>query len=214
MVLPSSSWDFSDSVGHHRLDLLNNPPPFEEIAQSIATLMRIQCSHPDPCDEADGYRRLVVCLEINRPLFDLFFNSCNGYRGWYYRSPTDGVRINEKLLQLLAPQLAEFQTHDDMLIGWALKSLLASSAKCWLAEVGKGFCSKCEGDWTKPKDNSPEILNGRWELAEMPKSRFGRKAPYLERLRVIGGFVDHTGKQYVVEEKINRAQEICDVGWS
>ena len=62
MVLPSSSWAFSDSLGHHRLDLLKNAPPFEEIARTIATLMRIQCSHPDPCDEADGFKRLVVCF--------------------------------------------------------------------------------------------------------------------------------------------------------
>jgi len=214
MVLSSSRWAFSDSLGHHRLDLLNNAPPFEEIAQSIATLMRLQCSHPDPCDEANGFRRLVVCLVINKPLFDLFFNSYNGYRGWYYRSPADGLRINSELLQLLAPQLVEFQTHDDMSSGWALNSLLASSAKCWLAEVGNGFCPKCEGDWIKPKDDSPEILNGRWDTAQMPNSRFGRKAPYLEKLRVIGGFVDHGGDQYVVEGKVNRAQEIHNIGWS
>jgi hypothetical protein len=174
----------------------------------------MQPSRSDPCDEANGFRRLVVCFVINKPLFDLFFNSYDGYRGWYYRSPTDGLRINAELLRLLAPQLVEFQTHDDMSIGWALKSLLDSSAKCWLAEVGKGFCPKCEGDWIKPKDNAAEILNGRWNIVQMPKSRFGRKAPYLEKLRVIGGFVDHTGEQYVVEEKVNRAQEIHDTGWS
>ena len=158
--------------------------------------------------------RLVACLVIERPLFDLFFNSYNGYRGWYYRSPADDLRMNAQLLQVLAPHLADFQAHDDISNDWALKSLLASSAKCWLAESGLQFCPKCEGDWSRPKDDLPEILNGRWEIALTQNSRCGRKAPQLEKLRVMGGFIDQAGKQHIVERKINRAQEIHDVGWS
>ena len=212
MTVLTSSWTFSDSLGHQRLALLRNAPPFKEIAASIAREMLVQCSHPDPCDEAGGFKRLVVCLVIGKPLFDLFFNSYNGYRGWYYRSPTDGLRINAELLRLLAPPLCEFQVHDDMPIGWTVKSLLAPSAKCWLAEPGLEFCQKCEGDWSKPQDDSAEILNGRWERAE--NSRFGRKAPYLQRLRVMGGFVNQAGGHHVVKRKVNRTQEIHDLGWS
>jgi len=36
----------------------------------------------------------------------------------------------------------------------------------------------------------------------------------LQKLRVIGGFVDQAGKQYIVKRKINRDQDIHDAGWS
>jgi hypothetical protein len=94
--------------------------------------------------------------------FDLFFNSFNGYRGWYFRSPAEGLKVNAQLLRLLAPRLTELHTDEDMPMSLASMSLLASSAKCWLAEVGRGRCPKCEGDWSIPIDDSPDILNGRW----------------------------------------------------
>jgi len=122
--------------------------------------------------------------------------------------------MNALLLQLLAPRLIEFRSHADMPAKLASKSLLAPSAKCWLAEVGKGYCPACEGDWSAPKDDAPEILNDRWEIATAPNSRFGRKAPFLGRLRLMGAFVNQGGEEYVVTRKRNRAQEIHDVGWS
>lgn len=208
------SWTFIQSLGRDRLDALEDPPPFEEIARSIDTVMRAQCSHVDPCDEASGFQRLVVCVMIDQALFDLFFNSYNGYRGSYFRSPSEGFRMNAHLLRILAPRLIEFGSHENIPVDLASKSLLASSAKCWLAEVGRGFCSKCEGDWSKPKNDSPEIFNGRWDIAQAPNARFGRKAPYLEKLRVMGAFVNQVGEQYVAKGKSNRAQEIHDAGWS
>lgn len=210
----TEKWTFVESLGNGRLDALADAPPFDEIARSIASVMRVQCTHVDQCDEAYGFRRFVGCVSIDRPLFDVFFNSFNGYRGCYYRSPSEGLRINAQFVGRLAPSLIEFQQHEDMSAELALISLIAPSAKCWLAETGKGFCPKCEGDWTKPKDDSPEILNGRWDIAETPYSRFGRKAPYLEKLRVIGGFVSQTREHYIAQRKINRAQDIHDVGWS
>ncbi len=209
-----SSWRFSESLGRNRLEALTDPPPFEEIARSIASTMRIQCAHVDPCDEAEGFKRFVGCVVIDKTLFDFFFNSSNGYRGWYFRSPVEGLRMNALLLELLAPSLMKFQRHESMPADLVSKSLLASSSKCWLAEVGKGFCRACEGDWNTPKDDAPEILNGRWEIATAPNSRFGRKAPFLERLRVIGAFVSQAGEEYVAKRKLNRSEEIHDVGWS
>jgi hypothetical protein len=96
----------------------------------------------------------------------------------------------------------------------AEQSLRASSAKAWLAEVGKGFCEDCDGEWTTPQDSAAEILNGRWEHSPDPRASYGRKAPYLEKLRIVGAFVDGSGKEYVIEEKRDRAQHISEFGWS
>ena len=209
-----TSWLFAASLGHERIEALEAARSFEEIARSLATSMRIQCTHVDPCDEADGFNRLVACVVVDRPLFDLYFNSRYGYRGAYFVSPEYGVEMNAFLLTLLAPPLIGFERHEKMPPGLMSKSLLASSAKSWLAEVGKGFCSACEGDWSAPKDDAPEILNGRWEIASGPNSRFGRKAPFLEKLRVMGAFVNAAGDEYVATGKRMRAKDIHDVGWS
>lgn len=67
-----TSWTYAVSLGRERLEALEDAPSFEEIARSIATTMRIQCSHVDPCDEADGFKRFVACVVVERTLFDLF----------------------------------------------------------------------------------------------------------------------------------------------
>jgi hypothetical protein len=209
-----TTWNFSESLGQERLRALHSPPPFAKIAHSVASTMRIQCVHVDFCDEAYGFKRLVGCVVINRALFDLFFNSQNGYRGRYFRSPEKGLQMNATLLKLLAPLLLAFQRHNKSPESILFDSLHALSAKCWLAEVGKGFCQKCEGDWSAPKDDSPEILNGRWEIASAPNSRFGRKAPSLEKFRVMGAFVSEAGEEHVAKKKLRRAKEIHNFGWS
>lgn len=124
------------------------------------------------------------------------------------------IEMNAFLLKLLAPALTGFRHHKEMSSDLMFKSLVASSAKSWLAEGGKGFSSQCEGDWTLPTDGVAEILNERWEIATDPNSRFGRKAPFLKRIRVTGAFVNPAGEEYVATRKQTRAKEIHDVGWS
>lgn len=222
MVLPSCSWAFSDSLGHHRLDLLKNAPPFEEIARSIATLMRIQCSHPDPCHEADGFKRLVVCLEIDRPLFDLFFNSYNGYRAAYFRSPGEGMNANAVFFQIVAPALLKTTDSNNCGLGYEFKhqSLMTPSAKVWLAEHTKEVdldCPGCKGEWssgTVKNLEQPEILNGVWEQSEKLEAKWGCKAPYLTKLRVMGAFLDDQFNEWIPSVKRFRAKEIHERGWS
>ena len=207
-------WRFAESLGHERIDALEAVSSFEDIARSLVAALRIQCTHIDPCDEASGFNRIVGCIIVDRPLFDRYFNSPNGYRGAYYVSPEYGLEMNAFLLRLLAPILIGFRRHEEMSSDLMLKSLVGFSAKSWVAEVGKGFCPKCEGDWSSPADDTPEILNGRWEAATAPNSRFGRKAPFLERIRVMGAFINSGGEEYVATRKRTREKEIHDIGWS
>jgi len=209
-----STWSFSTLVANDRRILLEASPPFVELAKSVARTMRPHCTHVDSCDEAAGFKRIVCCISIDRDLFDLFFNSQNGYRGSYFQSPQEGLLANSQLLDLLAPRLVSFETHQDMLPRMIERSLRAPSAKCWLAEEGKGFCPACAGEWVAPQDDAPEILNGRWEKGTEINLRYGRKAPVQNQLRVIGAFVNETGDEYVVPRKRTRAQQIHDHGWS
>jgi hypothetical protein len=55
-------WAFNESLGRNRLDALRDAPPFEEIARSIISGMRAECSHVDRCDDANGFKRLIACI--------------------------------------------------------------------------------------------------------------------------------------------------------
>jgi len=209
-----NGWSFSFTEDISRSDRLNAAPPFVEIAHAVASSMRIICTHSDTCDEAAGFMRIVCCGSVDRDLFDLFFNAENGYRGQYFISEEAGLLANSQLLKLLASPLASFTAHTNMTASHAELSLRAPSAKAWLAEVGKGFCRACAGEWTAPQDAVAEILNGRWELGVEAKARYGRKAPRLEQLRIMGAFVNSAGHEYVTTQKCDRAQHIHEFGWS
>lgn len=207
-------WDYSPIQDKARRARLEAAPPFAEIAQAVAGGMRIQCTHPDACDEAAGFMRIVCCVSIDRDLFDLFFNSESGYRGRYFVSPEEGLLANGQLLQLISEPLATFMVHGNMPRNHVELSLRASSAKAWLAEVGKGFCPTCAGEWTTPQDAAAEILNNRWEHGNKAKALYGRKAPWLQQLRIMGAFVDAFGNEHVTTQKHGRAQQIHEFGWS
>jgi len=208
------SWRFSSALDASRRAALEASLPFDVIAQRIADEMRILCTHTDPCDEASGFTRFVSCVSVERDLFDPFFNAETGYRGRYFVSPEEGLKANSLLLGRVAAPLAQFATHPQMNAVEAEQSLRASSAKCWLAEVGKGFCTACAGEWVTPQDSIPEILNNRWEHGDTAASRSGRKAPFLHHIRVLGAFVNEAGEQHVATRKRTRAQQIHDYGWS
>jgi hypothetical protein len=210
-------WSYSDALCDSRKEALERAPSFEDITESVVQRMRVQCRHVDPGNETPpGYERIVYCVHIDRPLFDLFFNSRNGYRAWYFRSPDEGVRMNELFLKSLAKALRGFQSSDGVDPKMIARSLSAPSGKVWLAEVGKGFrsCPKCYGDWRPPQDGAPEILNGRWEHSTTLNGIYGRKAPFLEYIRICGAFVNERGEDYVPKRKLHRATEIHECGWT
>jgi hypothetical protein len=207
-------WNFSPIADVTRRSRLAGAPDFEDIAHAIAGSMQILCTHSDPCDERAGFMRLVCCVCLEQDLFDIFFNAESGYRGIYFLSPEHGLRANSQLLALVAPALASHTVHLGLPQVQAERSLRASSPKCWLAEVGKRFCPACEGEWTPPQDDTPEFLNGRWEHGTDAKAMWGRKAPLLTKLRILGAFVNESGSEYVTTQKRKRAEHIHQFGWS
>jgi hypothetical protein len=124
------------------------------------------------------------------------------------------MAMNAQFLEIVAPFLLAFGSDENIDAKTLRASLSAPSAKAWLAEVGKGFCSRCAGEWHTAQDDLAEIINGRWELSAVPDARNGRKAPFLTMIRVLGGFVNSAAVEYVPKRKRNRAQDIHGIGWS
>jgi hypothetical protein len=122
--------------------------------------------------------------------------------------------MNAALLESLRPNLVAAGPLSDQPRIDPDGSLRCVSAKAWLAEVSKGICGACSGEWSPPQDDAPEIVNGRWEICDHVYAKYGRKAPYLTKVRVFGGFVDPAGHELIPADKRSRAEDIYRRGWS
>jgi hypothetical protein len=209
-------WEFSNTIPEDRREKLIEAPSFEEIVRHIEEESKIICAIKDPIMQhaVPGYR-VAYCLEIDPSIFDIFFNSKYGYRSWYYRSAEEGLEKNLFLIRNLTQKLSGAKVTGDISKENVIKSLELPSAKAWFAETGNILCDDCPGKYYA-QDDSAEILNGRWEKWETstyPKSRNGRKAPFLNRIRIYGGFIrTDTDKEFVPPNKLNRGTDIFNYG--
>ena len=207
-------WDFNLGEDNDRLTNLETSPPFDEICDRIRNSMNILCSHADLCKDQQGFARPIYCIEVWKSLFDLFFNSKNGYRAQYYCSEKQGIKGNEFLIRTVLPELLEFNL--PLKREFTLKSLQAQSSKVWVAEIIREyFCPKCFGEWKPNIDRESEIMNDRWENSiEDDKSVWGRKAPYFTKIKIFGGFLNLNYEEFVPEHKKDRSLDIHKYGWS
>src|SRR4051812_20744152 len=93
------TWQFSTSLDEERRRRLSSAPTFDSIVTQIARDLTILCCHRQQCCDDERFARAVYCLRVDTRLFDLFFNSQNGYRGAYYESPYRGLKANTLFLQ-------------------------------------------------------------------------------------------------------------------
>lgn len=211
----SERWDISGTLGSDRASHLEAPPSFAEIVEDIRKFRYVLCGHPDPCDEIAEFSRYIYCISVPSESFDLFFNSRNGYRSSYFRSPYNGLQANDYVVRQLYKKLLDWDlpvgVSDPSLVE---ESLLSPSAKVWLVESDPGLCSACKGEWSEPKDDNPEIENNRWELGETLNHKRGRKAPLFTKLRIIGGFINARYDEFVPSRKRHRAWDIHETGWA
>jgi len=204
-----------------RVPKLMSDSTFHAVATAIASEMEVLCCHRCAISGAE-FQRPVYTVRVTRDMFDQFFNSSYGYRGAYFTSPGAGIDANRLLLSLVSPRLLEHESSAacEIPIELMRESLASSSAKAWLAEHGKEIgprCKGCEGEWSSgPASESAraEIANGRWEHAGGQKAEWGRKAPFLTKLRFMGAFLDSRLNEFIPWDKRFRALDIHRLGWS
>lgn len=208
-------WDLSSTLGDDRLRYLASPLPYESILADILSSMRVICAHREPCIEVAEFARPVYCIRVPRQSFDLFYNSDTGYRASYFRSPFDGLCANREFINTIAPGLLDWGLPDEYADRNSVEESFAClSAKVWLAEPERGICSKCDGEWSDPKDAVAEIENDRWELGDSVDHRRGRKAPRFEKLRIFGAFTNSRFDELIPFRKRNRPTDISETGWA
>lgn len=222
MTVDVPSWTYSLSIdASTRLPILLSGTTFAEITQRIVDQMDVLCCHRSEVD-GTGFSRPVYTISIGRELFDLFFNSSGGYRAAYFRSPGTGLDANGFFMRAISPGLLQnpLSANSRLSESHICESLVTPSAKVWLAEHGKEInrkCAGCEGEWSSGSSGlpeQPEILNTRWETTPNQKAEWGRKAPYLTKLRVMGAFLNNCHHELVPHDKRFRAYDIHYFGWS
>jgi hypothetical protein len=215
-IINIERWDYELSLNNDRAKILREAPPFEEITEEIKRKMEILCFHSDECSDDNTFQRAVYCIQVDEKLFDWFFNSENGYRAAYFRSPTEGLNTNQHFIESLIPELlASDKTTQNTDKEFIEESLKSPSAKAWLAEENGFDCSFCEAEWNNPPiedENKVEIANNKWEDKEDPK--YGRKAPELTKIRVFGAFLNKHYDVFIPSRKRFRSEEIHDKGWT
>lgn len=212
----TNPWQYSSSVDEARRKKLLAVESFSSVVEQIQRKMMVLCYHRQTCDDDSAYARPVFCVRVSEVAFDVFFNSPVGYRGSYFVSPFHGLKCNRQLIAALCPQLSSWavQNSPGFNVEFAQEALLAISAKAWLAECTMELCPACNGEWSSPKDDQAEIINGRWDLSTESNSRFGRKAPQYSKIRLFGAFLNARGDEFIPAKKRHRAQQIHDTGWS
>jgi hypothetical protein len=211
-----TQWSYRGVYSETRIRVLETVTPFENIVHRLNQDMHIVCCHTQECEDKQGYKRVVYCAEVDRELFDVFFNSCSGYRGAYFQSPEYGLTANQILLRTVAQRLTAWtRTYcSDQDYDLAARSLLATSAKAWLAEETLKICGLCRGEWNPSVQTELEIINGRWECDAHTHAQWGRQTPLFKKIRFFGAFLDDSGNEYVALHKQCRAEEIHARGWS
>ena len=126
-----------------------------------------------------------------------------------------------QFFDLITPKLIASSLSSNSGLGseFISQSLLSPSAKVWLAEHTKEIvknCVGCKGEWSSGSigEDRPEILNGVWERCDCVKAKWGCKAPYLTKLKVMGAFLDDQFNEYITFDKRFRARDIHEFGWS
>jgi hypothetical protein len=216
------SWSYSLCVDEAvRISALSAGVSFVHIAERIASDMTVLCCHRSEIEGTD-FKRPVYTVFVGLSLFDLFFNSKVGYRAAYFQSPGIGLDANVLLMRAVASRLVAdpLSAGSELPPDFIRESLVTPSAKAWLAEHSKELdqkCPGCEGEWSSgsagPAEQA-EILNRRWETTSGQKAEWGRKAPYLTKLRLMGAFINERHHELVPFDKRFRAYEIHQFGWS
>ena len=172
--------------------------------------MEVLCCHRQECDDDTQFSRVVFCVRVSPSQFDLFFNSPNGYRGAYYRSPYVGLEANDAFIRRVSPALLDWAASHcaELDRGFAQESLRSPSAKVWLTEYESHLCDRCTGEWSNLKDDNVEILNGRWENENFERT------PWTEGSMPLGAFLNARDDEFIPARKRHRAMHIDKCGWS
>lgn len=226
-------WKFqTKKVAAQRLRSFEQDLPFSTITQRVADEVTDIKYHPEEGKtEAKNKKRAEFFFRINTKTLDIFFNSPQGYRAQYYLDPQRGNDCNRLMIDMLKGKLIEAarQTSQGLMtIEQVEKSLEYNSAKIWIDESESTLNQICRDPkeilaleiprWVAAMN---QVL-AAWSAGQQPeptimdRALLGVQAPVGVggHMKVLGAWLDANDREFVVQSKINRAQQIHNYGFS
>ena len=205
-ALTRHDWDTLALPDNRRVPL-EKGISYDEIVDRIAEEAEIVRCWPEPYrhppEDAVGARHIRYRIAVPPETFDLFYNSANGLRAMYWRSPTDGNQATRSAIERLKPRLLQFaEEHPEALacgdiemgISEVQKSLDAPSAKTWVRETDDSENTMISGE------DQPQLQVPRWAANESELDNKGKQwrwTPVGKHLEVKGALIGLDGTERV-----------------
>lgn len=204
----AAEWQLYD-MGDDRKERLMGAS-FVQIVQRIESESLIGLPVMKKMTDHPGMRRVEIRLSLATDVVDLFHNGAGGFRAQFLRAPSDGIRANRFIFDILSKRIVE----EHGLKGTAEEvSLRHEHARAWINEGAwlTDVPVTCRG-LTVPfwENNASKIHMGlRFE------ADWARKVPDSETEIVLkGGCVDADGNAADIDVKPSWAYEVHTHGYS
>ena len=219
----AEDWAFGKRISSDRRNRLMRITDFDEVISGILKEAEVTGCVVGWGSKSilQGCRRAELQMIVSWETCDAFFNSPAGYRAQYYAAPNLGTSQNFILIQSLLPSLLEYaQSHPDpkMTIEDVKKSLLLPQSKIWIKEenddalfgneltvdlIVERWVTQAKIAWSESSSNE-----------QRHKAVRGVLAPVHTVLEIKGGWITKDGNERVDPEKIRRAEDISEYGFS
>ena len=219
----AEDWAFGKRISLDRRNRLTRIADFDEVISAILKQAEVTGYVVEWGGKSilQGCRRSELQIVVSLETCDAFFNSPRGYRAQYYIAPNLGASQNSTLIQLLLPRLLKYaQGNPDpkMTLEDVKKSLLLPQSKIWIKEEND--------EALYGNELTVDLIVERWvthaQIAwnessfneQRHKAVRGVLAPIHTVLEIKGGWVAGDGNERIDPEKIRRAEDISEYGFS
>lgn len=219
----AEDWRFGNRFSSDRINRLIVIRDFDEVTSAILKETEVAGYTVGWGNKPilQGCRRAELKIVVSSDTCDAFFNSPAGYRAQYYIAPNLGISQNASLILSLLPRLLDYtKTHPEpkLTLEEVKGSLLLPQAKIWIREVNDDVLF---GD-----DLTVDLIVDRWvnhaKIAwnessaneQRLKAVRGVLAPVDTILEIKGGWITPDGSERIDPEKIRRAEDISEYGFS
>lgn len=187
----------------------------DTVSEAVKTALREFRALPEGrecCEDAKGYFRASVVIELPEVLVHQLMNGPTGCRAHYAVSVEAGEQFNRRLVDAVAPLVIQaedlYKEKFDRL--FFSRSLLGRFSKFWYP---KTLTDPSTQDYLPKKE---EITHTRWVeyWRKRPEPHKGLLAPISEPPSILlnGTFVNDAGEAY--EQKPHRSQQLFESGWT
>lgn len=219
----AEDWRFGDRVSSERRNRLMQVAEFDEVISAILLDMEVTGYSVGWGNKLilKGCRRAELEIVISFDTCDTFFNSPAGYRAQYYITPDLGNSQNARLIKSLLPKFlayAEAHPKPGMILEDVEKSILLRQSKIWIREEDDEALFGDELTVDLIVDRWVHEARIAWAECSANEQRHkavrGVLASAGTVLEVKGGWMTRDGEERLDPDKICRAEDISQYGFS